>query len=89
MLKNNEGSWIEDENDIANLFQEFYMELFYEDKVCRKWVQTEQRWGEVPEETWRRMEREVDKEEIKQAFFQMGAFKAPGSDGFPAAFFAQ
>ncbi|KAK4258391.1 hypothetical protein QN277_007846 [Acacia crassicarpa] len=89
MLKNNMGKWIEEEKEIANLFLEFYRGLFSEDGCERGWIPTRQSWGLVDEENWKKIGGEVSDIEVYSAFFQMGGYKAPRIDGFPAVFYNQ
>lgn len=89
MLKNSNGEWLEEEDEIVSLFQNFYKNLFQEEKDSRVWMHTRQRWGEVTENQLRSVSRVVSCEDIRRAFFQMGSLKAPGRDGFPAGFYQQ
>lgn len=87
MLKNSVGVWVDDEEGVVGLIQDYYTSLFWEKRANRGWLSTKQGWGVVRMNELENLGREVNGEEVKRAFFQMGAFKAPGGDGFPAAFY--
>ena len=40
MIKNGEGMWVEEEEGIVSLFQDFYVDLFREEKDERDWLNT-------------------------------------------------
>ncbi|KAK4265671.1 hypothetical protein QN277_026692 [Acacia crassicarpa] len=89
MLKRDDGTWADEEVEISATFQRFYHKLFEEDRGVSMWTLTKQRWGMVNEAKLRNVGRDPNGDEIRRVFFQMGGFKAPGSDGYPAVFYQQ
>lgn len=85
-LRTNEDEWAESETEIADVVTEFYKELFKssannpDDVVSyiNPKVTEDQKW-------W--LTRQVTSEEIKDATFNLGAFKALGRDGFNGHFY--
>ena len=78
---------MEDEEEIISKFEEFYKNLFK--------TSSSREWGNVFDCILKLVDDnmneiltvDVTEEEIKEAVFQLGAFKAPGSDGFNGVFF--
>ena len=86
-IKEKDGEWIEEEEMVRGRFEDYYKELF-----CTRGGR---RWGRVleyvpkvvNEDVNKELVREVEEDEIKNAVFQLGTFKAPGSDGFNGLFY--
>lgn len=87
MLKNEMGIWVDKEEDLIEMVKNYFVNPFTDEKVGRDWVLTSQRWGLVDKVVLDSAARKLSAEEVRKAFFSMGAFKAPGEDGFPAGFF--
>ena len=85
-LKEHENSWVEDEEEIISKFEEFYKNLFK--------TSSSREWGNVFDCILKLVDAnmneiltvDVTEEEVKEAVFQLGAFKAPGSDGLMVCF---
>ncbi|XP_061342522.1 uncharacterized protein LOC133288718 [Gastrolobium bilobum] len=84
-LKDDNGSWIRDEEGLVKMTRDFYINLFKDESCHREWINT--RWPIVPEEVMDKLRVSVTKEEVKKAFFTMKGSKAPGEDGYIAAFY--
>ena len=86
-LKNEEGEWIDDQNDISSCFAAFYENLFAGsgprnfDSVL-SYVKPV-----VSEDDNVCLMAPVKEEEIKEVAFELGSLKAPGPDGFPGIFY--
>lgn len=87
MLKNEAGQWVEDDDKIGLLFKAYYDNLFRSEKRSVGGCKTEHGWGMVCPNKLRLLGKDVDSKEVKRAFFQMGSYKAPGIDGYPAIFY--
>lgn len=79
--------WIAEDEEIVRSFEDFYNNLFKEEENDRIWVDTKQKWGKIEVSRPKGVSVDVREEEISRAFFQIGAFKAPGNDGYPAVFY--
>ncbi|OMO70992.1 reverse transcriptase [Corchorus capsularis] len=85
--ENGDGSWSEKEDQVIRSFADYYDTLFRTDG--------RRDWGDildcVPQLVTREMNEELVKEisndEIRDAVFQLGAYKAPGPDGFSGIFY--
>ncbi|XP_061367553.1 uncharacterized protein LOC133310607 [Gastrolobium bilobum] len=75
--------WIIDGDKNTSL----YKKLFEEEVGDKRWIISENMWPILSQEDLKRMVIPPSDYEIKQDMFSMGAFKAPGFDGFPAVFF--
>ncbi|KAL4351327.1 hypothetical protein GQ457_06G004380 [Hibiscus cannabinus] len=86
-IKNSQGEWLEDDKDIAQLFQEHFKGVYTKalsidfDSISDIIPRV------VTEEMNRELCRRVTREEVKEAIFNMGSLKAPGPDGFPGVFY--
>ena len=86
-IKERDGEWIEEKEMVRGRFEDYYKELF-----CTRGGR---RWGRVleyvpkvvNEDVNKELVREVEEDEIKNAVFQLGTFKAPGPDGFNGLFY--
>lgn len=85
-IKDQEGGWVESEEGVADLVANFYSSLFkssHSDKglvldYVKPAISDQQNsWLTLP----------ITEAEVKEATFQLGAFKAPGSDGFNGHFY--
>ncbi|KAF7831683.1 reverse transcriptase [Senna tora] len=86
-VKNLEGIWLENEEEIGENFTKYYADLFsscgdrdFRDALC--FVDRV-----ISEEDNLMLRRKVTMEEIKAATFELGGLKAPGPDGFSGLFF--
>lgn len=89
ILKIRDGSdvWHEKEEEIADIFMNFYSNLFSssnppDSEDILEFVQCE-----ISDEDNRRLMEPVSTLEIKSAVFQLGGLKAPGPDGFSGQFY--
>lgn len=81
-LNNEEGEWLEEEEEINEAFAKFYSELFAtsgrRDMEEALYIMEQS----VTTSDNMTLERDVSLEEIKMAAFQLNGAKAPGPDGF-------
>jgi hypothetical protein len=87
MLKDDNGQWIEDVDQLQKLASDFYRNLFSNDQLCREWHQTDISYPALTLSMKDKLNAPLADEEIKQAVFQIHPWKAPGPDGFPAGFY--
>ena len=86
-IKNSEGDWVEEEEDIVMVAVDYFDNLFTAG-TCSK---IDDCLNTVPYKLTPEMQQELTfdftAEEIKAALFQIGPTKAPGLDGMNALFF--
>jgi hypothetical protein len=87
MLKDANGQWIEDVNQLQKLANEFYIKLFIEDNLVREWHQTPISYPLLTQDELQQLAAPITQEEVRSAVFNMHPWKAPGPDGFPAGFY--
>jgi hypothetical protein len=87
MLKDANGQWIEDVNQLQKLANEFYIKLFTEDNLVREWHQTPISYPLLTQDELQQLAAPITQEEVRSAVFNMHPWKAPGPGGFPAGFY--
>ncbi|XP_057747786.1 uncharacterized protein LOC130966983 [Arachis stenosperma] len=87
-LKSEEGDWVEDADTLKNWGVDFFKTLYCSDFVSNPFGISNQ-FPRLQDRDYEEIAREVTNEEIKNAVFSMGSWKAPGSDGLPAKFYQQ
>ncbi|XP_061351224.1 uncharacterized protein LOC133296287 [Gastrolobium bilobum] len=86
-LKNDSEVWVSDLLELKNMACNFFKVLFSEDVCERRWISSWNLWPSIPSGDQTYLSKTPNEVEIKQANFNMGGFKAPGTDGFPAIFY--
>jgi hypothetical protein len=81
------GNWVEDENVLQQIANEFYIALFSNNGNDVQWQQTELSFPKLSEDELQDISCDIVDEEIRRAVFSMSPWKAPGPDGFPAGFY--
>ncbi|WJX12065.1 hypothetical protein P8452_02604 [Trifolium repens] len=87
MLKDSNGNWVEDVDQISQLINAYYIELFDESTMSREWSQTIISFSPLESEMMNKIAAPINDKEVKSAVFKMSPWKAPGPDGFPAGFY--
>ncbi|KAF7844526.1 putative Polynucleotidyl transferase [Senna tora] len=87
MLKNEDGDWTEDVEEIKAMAVNYFRKLFEEDNPIRCHVNFNAIWPPIPCTVWDMVNTPFTDDEVKKAVFSIGGLKAPGSDGFPAKFY--
>ncbi|PNY15946.1 ribonuclease H, partial [Trifolium pratense] len=87
MLRDADGSWVEDRDKLKELANNFYKSLFTTNDSADNWFQTALSYPELTAEEFQHIRRDIDDEEVRMAVFSMHPWKAPGPDGFPAGFY--
>lgn len=87
MLKDSSGEWVSDQEALKNMAIHFYADLFTQEHYSENDKTSCVCSNEFLLEDVMEIERPVCNEEIREAMFSMGPFKAPGSDGLHAIFF--
>lgn len=86
LLKDDE-EWLENEKDLAKLARDYFKKLFGTSGP-KSWENALQAVHSVVDDsTNAALTMDVTDDAIKKAFFQMGALKAPGPDGFNGLFY--
>jgi hypothetical protein len=87
MLKNSQNEWIEDEEDLKEMVNNYYKNLFATPDSNIQWQQTRYSYPTINELDYDQLKEDISNVEIKNALFAMNPWKAPGPDGFPAGFY--
>ncbi|OMO50989.1 reverse transcriptase [Corchorus capsularis] len=83
-LKDSNGDWIENEEDIQQLFKEFYSDLFRSDGNSEEVLDCIPNL--VSDEMNDKLTAAITEAEIETATFELGTFQAPGPDGYNGVF---
>lgn len=87
MIKDDDGAWIDDEDQIKNHLSAFYQNLFLEPNYNYQDQGHSYKFQAIDSAMAQRLGQEVTKDEIDNAMFCMKPWKAPGSGGFQARFY--
>lgn len=87
MLRDAQGHWMEDVDDIRLLVNHYYRELFGPSPSLGSWYQTPFSFPRLDEQVLASLDLPPSNNEIKAAVFGMNPWKAPGPDGYPAGFY--
>ncbi|KAF7153144.1 hypothetical protein RHSIM_Rhsim01G0167200 [Rhododendron simsii] len=88
-LKTANGNWKDTDDGIDQEIASYFSSIFHDDGPRDMASVLAHVPLSITEEMNTLLLRSVEDHEIKAATFQMGALKAPGSDGFPGLFFQQ
>lgn len=84
MLKEENGMWIKDEDEIKKLVNDFWKNFFSLGGMWNSWKQTSITFPEIMQEDIIMMDAMVSDEEVRKAVFGMKPWKAPRPNGFLA-----
>ncbi|XP_074290582.1 uncharacterized protein LOC141617299 [Silene latifolia] len=88
LLKNDEGVWVEDRDEIKSMVVDFYKRLYTDDTRDGEDADIPyDLFQEFNNEQWEGLSRYYSPAEIDNVVFNMGSLKAPGPDGFQALFY--
>lgn len=87
MLKDDNGSWIEDGDQLKSMVNNYYKKLFCISGQWHTWKQTQIYYPSMKVVDIVNLDSHVKNEEIKRALFDIKPRKAPGPDGFPVDFY--
>jgi hypothetical protein len=87
MLRGEDGSWIENADQIRSMANDFYQKLFSRNQILYDWYQTDVTYPKLSNEVLQKLNASIVNDEVRRAVFKMNPWKAPGPDGFPAGFF--
>jgi hypothetical protein len=87
MLRDEQGQWIDKEDQLQDLANDFYKKLFTDTHISRDWFQSEITYPNLDTDMLSQIAAPINNEEVKRALFNMNPWKAPGPDGFPAGFY--
>ncbi|KAK2417953.1 hypothetical protein QL285_040194 [Trifolium repens] len=87
MLKNDQNIWVENEEELKLMVNDYYKSLFARPDHNIQWHQTRYSYPGIGEEEYDALKRNITNIEVKNALFAMAPWKAPGPDGFPAGFY--
>jgi hypothetical protein len=87
MLKNEQGQWIGEVDQLKEMVNLFYQDLFSEKHISRNWYQTKLTYPALDPILLNDLAAPIIDEEVRRAVFNMQPWKAPDPDGFPAGFY--
>lgn len=87
MLRDDQGQWIEDVEQLHDMVNEFYKKLFSNNHCRMEWLQTNVTYPTLEEDVLVCLSAPIEDNEVRSALFNMNPWKAPGPDGFPAGFY--
>lgn len=87
MLRGEEGEWVEDTVILQDMVNKFCKDLFLDNDGPAEWFQSRVTFPSIPLDCYGKLAGDISNDEVKSAMFGMGAWKAPGPDGFPADFY--
>lgn len=85
-LQDDNNNWIHDPDQLERLATNYYMNLFQDDGVYSP-LNIRGAFPQLAEEDVHDLSRDVSMTELWSVVKSMGAFKAPGPDGFQAMFY--
>ncbi|KAK8617481.1 hypothetical protein V6N13_080397 [Hibiscus sabdariffa] len=86
-IKKQDVDWLEDNKDIAKLFQEHFQGVYSKNPSNNLDTTLDFIPNVISNEMNEQLSKEVSREEVKNVVFSMGALKAPGHDGFSGIFY--
>ncbi|KAK4274538.1 hypothetical protein QN277_017742 [Acacia crassicarpa] len=87
MLKNDEGSWIDNEEELKRLVTNYFRNIYCANEQGSVGLVTRAKFPAIDRLTLLNISKMPEDEEIRRALFAMGCYKAPGVDGFPPIFY--
>ena len=85
-MQNQNGEWILDPSLLENMATSFYQDLYTNDTNDEPFI-LQNSFPVLDDNDLRILQHPVSDQEIKQAIFDMGSFKAPRGDGLQAIFY--
>lgn len=87
MFKDNEGTWIKDDQAINSLLNHHFHNLYTKELSSTSLINTNTRFPLIVINIYSQQDKNLKDEEIKQALFDMAAWKSLGPNTFPAGFY--
>ncbi|XP_019162021.1 PREDICTED: uncharacterized protein LOC109158590 [Ipomoea nil] len=88
-LKDDTSEWINEGQQLQQHVHKFFSNLFREETPAPREEAVRGRFPTLNSAAWRVFNRKVTIDEVKTAVFDMNPMKAPGPDGYHAAFYQQ
>lgn len=86
-LKDDDGTWILDEEALASKVRDFFVLLYSPSLVGVSSYSSRDMFPPIPPSSWDLLNADVSILEVRNALFEMKSLKAPGPDGLHALFF--
>ncbi|XVE59751.1 hypothetical protein DITRI_Ditri05aG0072500 [Diplodiscus trichospermus] len=87
----NTTGWTEDQKEIANIFNQFFQDIFSEPDHIPKYLMREKinqiNPPKLSDSRKQWLEKPFTQDEVKEAVFQLGPFKSPRIDGHSTVFY--
>ncbi|KAL4307123.1 uncharacterized protein LOC107605009 [Arachis ipaensis] len=88
-LKDQQGDWIEKDEDLKRHAIDFFKCLYEEENETGGGLVTQSQYPPLEPSIKEQIYKKPEKNEVKYAIFNIGSLKAPGPDGYPALFFKE
>lgn len=86
-LRDEEGNWVTDTNQLTNLICEYFQRLYTEEQLLNPQQNQYGCFLLLCDDDWNEVNKPFQAEEIQQALFDMEPCKVPRPDGFTAGFY--
>ncbi|BFG33690.1 hypothetical protein CerSpe_199640 [Prunus speciosa] len=86
-LKNEHGEWVEEASGIKALVVRYFSSLFSQPHVLHTNWDIPNLFPSIDSVDLSMLHKNIDIVDVKESLFNIGSLKAPGVDGFPAAFY--
>ncbi|GAU46050.1 hypothetical protein TSUD_191210 [Trifolium subterraneum] len=86
MLRNDQNEWVEEEENLKAMVNNYYKRLFAAPENNIQWQQNRYSYPNISESEYDCLKENISSLEVKNALFAMASWKAPGHDDFPAGF---
>jgi len=85
-LRDENGQWLEEEDQIKRMVNMFYVKLFTLNDNDSEWQKIKISFLRINNDIMTQLQTAISDQDVKHAVFSMNLWKAPGPDGFRLVF---
>ena len=85
-LRDENGQWLEEEDQIKRMVNMFYVKLFTLNDNDSEWQKIKISFPRINNDIMTQLQTAISDQDVKHAVFSMNPWKAPGPDGFRLVF---